>query len=200
MKSKFSLIYNLVIFFVGVLFIVLWANDMKVFELVSQGLGIAFVVLASLAMTALFVRRSNEKEAQLKQSLWALVPQVASLILGLALIFAAGAFADAFSLFFALLLIVAAVMKFWILFAARRVVALPWWLFVMPVLVMVCGIVLLAMGLDKVGILLSLIVGIVFVVYSVHSLVEYLIYSSLEKTIKASSTDVDNASIIDIKS
>ena len=37
MKSKFSLIYNLVIFFVGVLFIVLWANDMKVFELVSQG-------------------------------------------------------------------------------------------------------------------------------------------------------------------
>ena len=65
---------------------------------------------------------------------------------------------------------------------------------------MVCGIVLLAMGLDKVGILLSLIVGIVFVVYSVHSLVEYLIYSSLEKTIKASSTDVDNASIIDIKS
>ena len=200
MKSKFSLIYNLVIFFVGVLFIVLWANDMKVFELVSQGLGIAFVVLGSLAMTAFFVRRSKEKEAQLKQSLWALVPQVASLILGLALIFAAGAFADAFSLFFALLLIVAAVMKFWILFAARRVVALPWWLFVMPVLVMVCGIVLLAMGLDKVGILLSLIVGIVFVVYSVHSLVEYLIYSSLEKTIKASSTDVDNASIIDIKS
>lgn len=199
MKSKFSLIYNLVIFFVGVLFIVLWANDMKVFELVSQGLGIAFVVLGSLAMTAFFVRRSNKKEAQLKQSLWALVPQVASLILGLALIFAAGAFADAFSLFFALLLIVAAVMKFWILFAARRVVALPWWLFVMPVLVMVCGIVLLAMGLDKVGILLSLIVGIVFVVYSVHSLVEYLIYSSLEKTIKASSTDVDNASIIDIK-
>ena len=128
------------------------------------------------------------------------MPQVASLILGLALIFAAGAFADAFSLFFALLLIVAAVMKFWILFAARRVVALPWWLFVMPVLVMVCGIVLLAMGLDKVGILLSLIVGIVFVVYSVHSLVEYLIYSSLENTIKASSTDVDNASIIDIKS
>ena len=171
MKSKFSLIYNLVIFFIGVLFIVLWANDMKVFELVSQGLGIAFVVLGSLAMTAFFVRRSNEKEAQLKQSLWALVPQVASLILGLALIF-----------------------------AARRVVALPWWLFVMPVLVMVCGIVLLAMGLDKVGILLSLIVGIVFVVYSVHSLVEYLIYSSLEKTIKASSTDVDNASIIDIKS
>ena len=200
MKSKFSLIYNLVIFFVGVLFIVLWANDMKVFELVSQGLGIAFVVLGSLAMTAFFVRRRTEKEAQLKQSLWALVPQVASLILGLALIFAAGAFADAFSLFFALLLIVAAVMKFWILFAARRVVALPWWLFVMPVLVMVCGIVLLAMGLDKVGILLSLIVGIVFVVYSVHSLVEYLIYSSLEKTIKASSTDVDNASIIDIKS
>ena len=200
MKSKFSLIYNLVIFFVGVLFIVLWANDMKVFELVSQGLGIAFVVLGSLAMTAFFARRSNEKEAQLKQSLWALVPQVASLILGLALIFAAGAFADAFSLFFALLLIVAAVMKFWILFAARRVVALPWWLFVMPVLVMVCGIVLLAMGLDKVGILLSLIVGIVFVVYSVHSLVEYLIYSSLENTIKASSTDVDNASIIDIKS
>ena len=200
MKSKFSLIYNLVIFFVGVLFIVLWANDMKVFELVSQGLGITFVVLGSLAMTAFFVRRSNEKEAQLKQSLWALVPQVASLILGLALIFAAGAFADAFSLFFSLLLIVAAVMKFWILFAARRVVALPWWLFVMPVLVMVCGIVLLAMGLDKVGILLSLIVGIVFVVYSVHSLVEYLIYSSLEKTIKASSTDVDNASIIDIKS
>ena len=79
---------------------------------------------------------------------------------------------EIFSYLFATMLIVGANYKFWRIMSAKKTVDYPVWVFIIPSVVMVCGIVLFAVGIQIVQQWLALIVGIAFIGYSLHSLLD----------------------------
>lgn len=184
MKNKFNLILNVVVFVLGILFIVLWANGKGVFDLVSMAVGIMLVVFSAWSLVALLVKR---KDGLLSGNavLWSSVPVVGSLALGIAMIAASSFFVGVFSYLFATLLIVGAVYKFWEIMSARKNVDYPVWMFIIPSVVMACGIILFAIGIQVVQQWLALVVGVAFVVYSLHSLLESVIFKKLRSKWKA---------------
>lgn len=191
MKSKFSLILNISVFLLGVLFIVLWSKGKGVFDLVSMAVGVLFIVFSAWSLVALFVRAKDGLMSS-HAAAWASLPIVGSLALGIAMVAASSFFVGIFSYLFATLLIVGAVYKFWEILSARKTVSYPWWVYIIPSVVMVCGIMLFAIGIQIVQQFLALIVGIAFIVYSLHSLLEYALYKKQQpKQAKRNVEDVD---------
>lgn len=195
MKSKFSLILNISVFLLGVLFIVLWSKGKGVFDLVSMAVGVLFIVFSAWSLVALLVR---VKDGLLSShtAIWASLPIVGSLALGIAMVAASSFFVSIFSYLFATLLIVGAVYKFWEILSAKKTVSYPWWVYIIPSVVMVCGIMLFAIGIQIVQQFLALIVGIAFIVYSLHSLLEYVLYKKQQP--KQAERNVEDVDFIDL--
>lgn len=199
MKSKFSLILNISVFVLGVLFIVLWANGKGVFDLVSMAVGVLFIVFSAWSLVALFVRVKDSLLSS-HTAVWASLPIVGSLALGIAMVAASSFFVSIFAYLFATLLIVGAVYKFWEILSAKKTVSYPWWVYIIPSVVMICGIMLFAIGIQIVQQCLALIVGIAFIVYSLHSLLEYSLYKKQQpKQAKRNVEDVDFIDLPDEK-
>ena len=162
MKNKFDLILNISVFVLGVVFIVLWSNGKGVFDLVSMAVGILFIVFSAWSLVALLVKR-KDGVLPTKAVAWTSVPVVGSLALGIAMVAASSFFVEIFSYLFATMLIVGAIYKFWRIMSAKKTVDYPVWVFIIPSVVMVCGIVLFAVGIQIVQQWLALIVGIAFI-------------------------------------
>jgi uncharacterized membrane protein YfcA len=107
-----------------------------------------------------------------------------------------GFFVEIFSYLFATMLIVGAIYKFWRIMSAKKTVDYPVWVFIIPSVVMVCGIVLFAVGIQIVQQWLALIVGIAFIVYSLHSLLESVLFERLRS--KRTKQNVEDVDFVDI--
>lgn len=189
MKNKFSLILNLSVLALGIAFVALWAKGMGVFDLVSIVVGILFVLFSSWSLVTTFVASRNQKEAASPDSgsmVVSLIPALGGLALGIAMVAASGFFVKILSYLFATLLIIGAIFKFWEIVSARKKVNYPVWVYILPSLLMVCGIVLFAVGIQIVQQWLALIVGIAFIAYSVNSMLEYGIYKKQRRNQKDS--------------
>ena len=186
MKNRFDLILNISVFVLGVIFIVLWSNGKGVFDLVSMAVGILFIVFSAWSLVAL----------PTKAVAWTSVPVVGSLALGIAMVAASSFFVEIFSYLFATMLIVGAIYKFWRIMSAKKTVDYPVWVFIIPSVVMVCGIVLFAVGIQIVQQWLALIVGIAFIVYSLHSLLESVLFERLRS--KRTKQNVEDVDFVDI--
>lgn len=190
MKNKFSVVFDLLLLAVGVLFVVLWANGKGVFDLVSIVVGIVIIVFSSWLSVAL-IAKFKDGLIQRGGLIGAGIPLVCSLALGIAMVAASQVFVGIFSYLSATLLIVGALYKFWEIFSVRKTVVLPFWVFIMPAIVMVCGIVLFAIGIQIVQQWLALIVGVAFIIYALHSIVELVLYKRLKsQSNKRNATDV----------
>ena len=189
MKNKFSLILNLSVLALGIAFVALWAKGMGVFDLVSIVVGILFILFSSWSLVTTFVASRNQKETAAPDSgsmVVSLVPALGGLALGIAMVAASGFFVKILSYLFATLLIIGAIFKFWEIVSARKKVNYPVWVYILPSLLMVCGIVLFAVGIQIVQQWLALIVGIAFIAYSVNSMLEYGIYKKQRRNQKDS--------------
>lgn len=195
MKNKFDLILNISVFVLGVIFIVLWSNGKGVFDLVSMAVGILFIVFSVWSLVALLVKR-KDGVLPTKAVAWTSVPVVGSLALGIAMVAASSFFVEIFSYLFATMLIVGAIYKFWRIMSAKKTVDYPVWVFIIPSVVMVCGIVLFAVGIQIVQQWLALIVGIAFIVYSLHSLLESVLFERLRS--KRTKQNVEDVDFVDI--
>ena len=170
MRAKFSLMLNVFVFIAGLLFVILYFNGKGVFELVSIILGIMFIMTSCLSLIAVFSKELVHK------SKWSIVPIVGGMLLGIALVAANEFFARFLAFVFATLLVVGGLYKMWGLFVARKIIVYPKWFYVVPLLIMICGIVFFAIGIDSAQKILSLVVGIAFMAYAINSLCEYIVY------------------------
>lgn len=173
--GKFTLLLNLFVFMAGVLFIILYVNGEEVFGLVSIVAGITLILTGCISAVSFVLGNSRLPEGE-KRSMWNVLPVVGSILFGVVLVAASGFFADAISYVFAALLIVGAVYKFWVLLAVRKRIRYPKWIYAIPAIILTCGVVLFAIGINEVQKVLSLIVGIAFIIYAVNSLFEYIAY------------------------
>ncbi len=188
MNNRLSLISNIFIFAAG-LILILTHSQARIFETIIIIIGILFIVPGCLALVALLSRK-----AQGKINTLALVPVVGGLLLGIALVAAPAFFVEVLSYTFAVLIIVGAIVKFWTLFSVGRMVKFPVWLYVVPTLMLICGIVILLTDVRTIESVLVLITGISFVAYSANSLLEYI----SARRYKKSHPSVDVPDVIEI--
>ena len=80
--------------------------------------------------------------------------------------------------------------------SAKKTVDYPVWVFIIPSVVMVCGIVLFAVGIQIVQQWLALVVGIAFIAYSLHSLLESVLFERLRS--KRTKQNVEDVDFVDI--
>lgn len=200
MGKKFNVILNLCIFVIGVLFIVMWKHDNGVFNIASIATGVLLILFSSWTLVASFTkkRQSDTDSTDTFPLPLTIVPAVGSLVLGIVLIVANSFFAELFSYLFAALLIVAAVYKYWEFFTIRKTLKAPAWTIIVPSIIMVCGIVLLAIGIQEIQKILALIIGIAFIVFSVHSLLEHFVYRKISKA-QRNNPQVINVNFEEIK-
>ena len=145
-----------------------------------------FIVPGCLSIVALLSRGNMGKVNML-----ALMPVVGGLLLGIALVAAPAFFVGVLSYTFAVLIIAGSLVKFWMLFSMGRSVKMPLWLYVVPALMLVCGIVILLTDIRTIESVLVLITGIAFVAYSANSLMEYLAVRRYKKShLSSGTTDV----------
>lgn len=197
MKGKYSLGVNVLVFVAGLLFVVLYFKGKGVFELVSIILGITFILTSCLSLISILTKERSYRREESAVSWWRMLPDAGGLALGVLLVAANEFFAKSLAFIFATLLIIGALYKFWGLLSVRKTIVYPKWFYVIPSLILICGIVLFSIGIDAIQGVLSLIIGIAFIAYSINSLIEYVAYRrcfgrQTENT--ASCTDV-----IDIK-
>lgn len=188
MNNRLSLISNIFIFAAG-LILILTHSQARIFETIIIIIGILFIVPGCLALVALLSRK-----AQGKINTLALVPVAGGLLLGIALVAAPAFFVEVLSYTFAVLIIVGAIVKFWTLFSVGRMVKFPVWLYVVPTLMLICGIVILLTDVRTIESVLVLITGISFVAYSANSLLEYI----SARRYKKSHPSVDVPDVIEI--
>ena len=188
MNNRLSLISNIFIFAAG-LILILMHSQARIFETIIIIIGILFIVPGCLALVALLSRK-----AQGKINTLALVPVAGGLLLGIALVAAPAFFVEVLSYTFAVLIIVGAIVKFWTLFSVGRMVKFPVWLYVVPTLMLICGIVILLTDVRTIESVLVLITGISFVAYSANSLLEYI----SARRYKKSHPSVDVPDVIEI--
>lgn len=182
MGKKFNLILNICIFAIGVAFIALWKHDKGVFNIMSIAGGILLILFSSCTLIATFTRNKPADTAGQLPVALTIVPAVGCLVLGIAMIAANNFFVELLSYLCAALLIIVALYKYWVFFTIRKTLKTPFWTIIIPSIIMVCGIVILAIGIQEVQKFLALIIGVAFVVYAIHSLLEHFVYKRLIKS------------------
>lgn len=182
MNNRLTLISNIFVFIAG-LILILMHSQARIFETIIIIIGVMFIVPGCLSIVALLSRGNMGKVNML-----ALMPVVGGLLLGIALVAAPAFFVGVLSYTFAVLIIAGSLVKFWMLFSMGRSVKMPLWLYVVPALMLVCGIVILLTDIRTIESVLVLITGIAFVVYSANSLMEYLAVRRYKKSHPSSGT------------
>ena len=168
MNNRLSLISNIFVFVAG-LILILMHSQARIFETIIIIIGVMFIIPGCLSLVALLTRKDFSKVGIL-----ALMPVIGGLLLGIALVAAPAFFVGVLSYTFAVLIIAGAVVKLWTLFSVGRTVKFPLWLYAVPVLMLVCGIVILLTDVRTIESTLVLVTGISFVAYAVNSLLEYI--------------------------
>ena len=171
MNNRLTLISNIFVFIAG-LILILMHSQARIFETIIIIIGVMFIVPGCLSIVALLSRGNMGKVNML-----ALMPVVGGLLLGIALVAAPAFFVGVLSYTFAVLIIAGSLVKFWMLFSMGRSVKMPLWLYIVPALMLVCGIVILLTDIRTIESVLVLITGIAFVAYSANSLMEGLAIS-----------------------
>lgn len=190
MNNRLSLISNIFVFVAG-LILILMHSQARIFETIIIIIGVMFIVPGCLSLVALLSRKDFRKV-----NLMAVVPMVGGLLLGIALVAVPSFFVGVLSYTFAVLIIAGALVKFWMIFSVGRAVKFPLWLYAVPALMLVCGIVILLTDVRTIESTLVLITGISFVAYSVNSLLEYI---SVCRYMKSHPSQESGTDVIEIK-
>ena len=172
MNNRLSLISNIFVFVAG-LILILMHSQARIFETIIIIIGVMFIVPGCLSLVALLSRKDF-----------------------IALVAVPSFFVGVLSYTFAVLIIAGALVKFWMLFSVGRAVKFPLWLYAVPALMLVCGIVILLTDVRTIESTLVLITGISFVAYSVNSLLEYI---SVCRYMKSHPSQESGTDVIEIK-
>lgn len=170
MKTKLPLLSDLFVFIVGVLLIVLHGREL-ILETIIMIVGIMMIVPSCVALVAVFAKKFPGN-----LNIISALPILGGLALGVALVAVPEFFIGVLAYTFAVIIMLGAIYKLWLLFSVGRYVPFHWSVYLIPVALLVCGIVILTTSVREIASTLVLISGISFVAYSVNSLVEYIFY------------------------
>ncbi|MDE5799635.1 MAG: DUF308 domain-containing protein [Paramuribaculum sp.] len=202
MNNKFSSwIITLVIAVVGVLLIV-WHNEVDLFSWLIRALGIILAAPAIyVLLSSLSALRHNRLKAtaeitdahtgttELKFSsstvAWSLIiVSVATIVLGFWMLINPGFFVGLVSYLFAIVVIIFGILQIVDVAYLTRPVILPVYFYILPALLIIAGIVIMCTNVKTIDGVVTLITGILLVLYSVNRIAQQIVYYSESRKIK----------------
>lgn len=169
MKSPNNWFSALVMCVIGVILIVMH-NRVDVLSTIIVILGIALILPAIFSICKLGFRRKDEVERPVSVSV--VVSSLAACALGIWMVFQPTFFAGFFTYFFAILLVVYGLFRIIMLLMLNRYFYTSFWLYVIPLLIMVAGIVILCTDIRTINEIVVLIMGISLVASAVNYVIE----------------------------
>lgn len=169
MKSPNNWFSALVMCVIGVILIVMH-NRVDVLSTIIVILGIALILPAIFSICKLGFRRKDEVERPVSVSV--VVSSLAACALGIWMVFQPTFFAGFFTYFFAILLVVYGLFRIIMLLMLNRYFYTSFWLYVIPILIMVAGIVILCTDIRTINEIVVLIMGISLVASAVNYVIE----------------------------
>ncbi len=176
MKPQSTLSMNLLIVIAGIILILLH-NDFDVVKALIIVIGIVFIIPSALQIAGtLFHNRKKEGPTSMSRQ-WAqagtLILSFCALALGICMVAVPMMFETIIIYLLALLLIVGGIYRIFIVNFAYGDIKLPAWIYTIPILMIIAGIVILATDISRLNKVVILITGIGLVLSGINSFIEY---------------------------
>lgn len=165
-----------VIFFIAGVLLIIFNDRVNLLAWVSITLGIAFIIPSAYSLyTSLKAKGGSENKTGLS------VISVGGLVLGLCMCIFPDVFVGIFVYLFAVLMIVGGICHILIISYIDRPLVQPGYLYVIPVMMIIAGIVILFTSLREINSAVVLITGIALVLSALNTFLEYQSRRSLSK-------------------
>lgn len=173
MNTKSVISSSVIILGIGILLLLLQSTALSVVVLIMG------VVLIAAAGFGFYFDYSGARKAGQSVSVFSLVSLVVSLAAGLWMVFAPSSAASLLVYVIAIGLILCGGLHIATMLTGFGPVKLPGYFYIVPLLLVVCGIVVLIIGAQRTKDCIVLICGISLIVYAVSTLLEAASYSRL---------------------
>ena len=169
MNSKSNLITYLFVLAAGILLIIMHQKaDLRKWMVIIMGAMFALPAIIGIFMN--MSRSSKRNENNTAQN----ISSIGALILGAIMIIWPQPFVGFFVYVLAAILVITGACQIYFLAACCRPLIMPWWLYLLPALIIIAGIVIICSPLRTIETTFTLITGIALVCAAVNALLIYL--------------------------
>lgn len=175
METKSVITSSLIILAVGILLLFLQSTALSIVILV---MGLLLIAAAGIGF---YFDYSGAKQAGQSVSVFSMISLIVSLAAGLWMVFAPASAASLLVYVIAIGLILGGVLHIANMMTGFGPIRLPGYFYIVPLLLVICGIVVLIIGADRTKDCIVLICGISLIVYAVSTLLEVASYKRLLK-------------------
>lgn len=163
----------IIVMIVGILLIV-WHNEANLLDWFVVAVGIMFIIPGLYSLISALVRKGEKEKQKMEHSAASstIIASVGALALGIWMALSPGFFVGLLAYIFGGILILYGI--FHIIFVGfwSRPYVLPFWFYVIPVLMIVAGLVIICTNVRTMNSVVSLITGIALVASSVSTILE----------------------------
>lgn len=172
MTGKSNIITNILLLVTGIILIILH-DRVNIIGGIVTIIGILFILPSLYNLIMLFIHAADETTRQ-KTRMSSLVSSIGALCLGICMVSAPDFFVGALVYIFAGLLVLVGVYQCLLTAYASQPLKAPWWMYLLPSLTAIAGIVLLVTDIHTIESLVVLITGISFTAVALNSLLVYI--------------------------
>ncbi len=166
---------------VGILLIV-WHNRLDMLQWLIIAMGLLIAIPSAYTMVVNLMRR-NKNATDKRGSISSIVAGIAAIALGMWMIISPTFFVGLLAYLFATIMIIYGILQLIIVGYWSRPFVLPGWLYIIPALLIVGGIVILCTSVRTMNSVVVLITGIMLVASSVNLALEYTATNPAQKRI-----------------
>lgn len=180
MNNK-SYVYTYLFTLIAGILLVVLRGRADLFIGIAIIIGILFLVLGVLNLIGSVFLPRERREAGERRSPSLIFVSGGALILGLLMVVVPGFFVRYLVYMFGVILIVCGVVQIMNFSPSRRQLGFSAWWMSAPVLSVAAGVVVIALGADRILSILALLTGVVLIVYSLNGFAGYFNRSMLQK-------------------
>lgn len=167
------------------LLLIIFSKSAELLETVVRILGAALAIPSLVVGVHTVLNKPAEGEAPDRYKVPTLIACFGCAVLGLTMIFAAGAFVNILRWVFAFLLVASGLQQIIMLLLIRRTAKLSIWFYLVPTLVVVAGVVLATVSLQQIEEVVALITGISLLAAGVNGIIGFFARRKVEKQVNA---------------
>ncbi len=188
-------LYSAILALIAGIFMVIYSNvTLRTIVLV---VGIMFIASAVFNLAYEFSRKRADKKST---SLTAIVASFGAAVLGIIMVLTPIGMVNLIVYLFAASIILLGLYEICAMAFMYRPVTFPFWFFILPSLLVICGVVICIMGAERVGEMMVIITGISLIVYAVSTFINIIGLVSYRRAInKKAAEPVAAEPVVDVQ-
>lgn len=172
MNSKSNIITSIFLLVAGILLIILH-DRVNIIGGIVTIVGLLFILPSLYNLIILFIRATDSKKNSNAKTA-GVISSIGALCLGICMVAVPDFFVSALVYLFAGLLVIGGLYQILLIAYATKPLRAPWWMYLLPSLAAIAGIVLLVTDVHTIENMVVLITGISFTAVALNSLLVYI--------------------------